>query len=47
MCFANLNGFDSFWMSDHHGIYKQVEIFKNTLIRLPSRSLENGHLSRA
>ena len=40
MCFSNLNGFDSFWMSDHHGIYKQVEIFKNTLIRLPSRSLE-------
>jgi len=40
MCFANLNGFDSFWMSDNHSIYKQMEIFKNTLIRLPSRSLE-------
>ena len=32
--------FDSFWMSDSHGIYSQLEIFKNAVRRMPSRMLE-------
>ena len=40
MALANLRGFDSFWMSDSHSLYMQLEIFKNTLLRMPCRALE-------
>ncbi|MBR2025188.1 MAG: alpha-galactosidase [Clostridia bacterium] len=40
MSLSNVPYFDSFWMSDSHGIYTQLEIFKNALIRMPSRMLE-------
>jgi alpha-galactosidase len=40
MSLSNANGFDSFWMSDSHGIYSQLEIFKGALKRMPSRMLE-------
>ncbi len=40
MSLASLEGFDSFWISDNHSLYTQLEIFKNTLIRMPSRALE-------
>lgn len=40
MSLSNAPYFDSFWMSDNHGIYPQLEIFKSTLIRMPSRMLE-------
>lgn len=40
MSLASLRGFDSFWMSDNHSLYKQLEIFKNTILRMPSRTLE-------
>ena len=40
MSLASLDGFDSFWISDNHSLYTQLEIFKNTLIRMPSRALE-------
>ena len=40
MSLASLEGFDSFWISDNHSLYTQLEVFKNTLIRMPSRSLE-------
>ena len=40
MSLSNVKFFDSFWMSDNHGIYAQLEIFKNTLKRMPSRMLE-------
>ena len=40
MGLASLQGFDSFWISDNHSIYAQLEIFKNTLVRMPSRALE-------
>ena len=40
MSLASLEGFDSFWISDNHSLYTQLEIFKNTLIRMPSRVLE-------
>jgi alpha-galactosidase len=37
---ANLEGFDSFWPSDNHSIYKQVEMFKGNILHMPSRALE-------
>lgn len=40
MASSNIPGFDSFWMSDNHSLYTQLEIFKNTLLRMPSRALE-------
>ena len=40
MALSNLDGFDSFWMSDDHSLYNQLEIFKNTLRRMPSNMLE-------
>ncbi|MBQ7788513.1 MAG: alpha-galactosidase [Clostridia bacterium] len=40
MALCNVWGFDSFWMSDNHGVYAQLDIFKNTLKRMPSRMLE-------
>ena len=33
-------GFDSVWMSDNHSLYEQLRIFKETLVRMPSRALE-------
>lgn len=41
MSLSNVPSFDSFWMSDNHGIYAQLEIFKNTIKRMPSRMLEH------
>ena len=40
MALVYLKYFNSFWMSDNHSIYKQVEIFKNTMLRIPPRALE-------
>ena len=40
MAMSNLEGFDSFWMSDDHSLYNQLEIFKNSLRRMPSNALE-------
>ena len=40
MALANLRGFDSFWMSDNHSLYTQLEIYKNTILRMPCRALE-------
>lgn len=40
MSLSNVPSFDSFWMSDSHGIYTQLEIFKNTIKRMPSSMLE-------
>lgn len=40
LALANVRNFDSFWMSDNHSLYKQLEIYKNTVIRMPSRILE-------
>ncbi|MBQ8840015.1 MAG: alpha-galactosidase [Clostridia bacterium] len=40
MSLSNAPYFDSFWMSDSHGIYTQLEIFKNALVRMPSSMLE-------
>ena len=40
MSLVSLEGFDSFWISDNHSLYTQLEVFKNTLIRMPSRALE-------
>ena len=40
MSLSNAPYFDSFWMSDSHGIYTQLEIFKNALIRMPASMLE-------
>lgn len=41
MALANLPDFDSFWMSDNHSLYAQLEIYKNTLLRMPCRALEH------
>ncbi len=35
-----LREFDSYWTSDNHSLYAQLEIVKNTLKRMPSRALE-------
>lgn len=40
MSLASLEGFNSFWISDNHSLYTQLEVFKNTLLRMPSRALE-------
>ena len=40
MSMAALDGFDSFWMSDDHSLYSQLEIFKNTVKRMPPNMLE-------
>ena len=40
MSLSNAPYFDSFWMSDSHGIYTQLEIFKNALVRMPASMLE-------
>ena len=40
MSLSNAYSFDSFWMSDNHGIYAQLDIFKNAIKRMPSRMLE-------
>ncbi|MBO5439816.1 MAG: alpha-galactosidase [Clostridia bacterium] len=40
MSLSNAPYFNSFWMSDSHGIYTQLEIFKNALKRMPSSMLE-------
>lgn len=40
MALASLEGFDSFWMSDTHSMFKQQEIFKSTILRMPCRALE-------
>lgn len=37
---ASLEGFGSFWPSDNHSIYKQVEMFKGNILHMPSRALE-------
>ena len=34
------NGFDSIWISDNHSLYEQLRIYKDTLLRMPSRALE-------
>ena len=41
MALANLRGFDSFWMSDNHSLYAQLQIYKNTILRMPCRALEH------
>lgn len=40
MAMGNIGNFDSFWMSDNHSLYKQLDIYKNTILRMPSRVLE-------
>ena len=40
MSLSSLECCDSFWISDNHSLYAQLEIFKNTLLRMPSRALE-------
>ncbi|MBE6590386.1 MAG: alpha-galactosidase, partial [Ruminococcaceae bacterium] len=34
------DGFDSFWASDNHSIYKQVEMYRSNLMYMPSRAIE-------
>ncbi|MBP3437016.1 MAG: alpha-galactosidase [Clostridia bacterium] len=41
MVLGNVPYFDSFWMSDNHSLAAQLDIYKNTLIRMPSRALEH------
>lgn len=40
MALASFAEFDSYWMSDNHSLNMQLEIFKNTIVRMPSRALE-------
>jgi len=40
MAMAALEGFDSFWMSDNHSLYRQLEVFKAAVRRLPPSALE-------
>ncbi|MBQ8311269.1 MAG: alpha-galactosidase [Clostridia bacterium] len=40
MSIASLEGFGSFWASDNHSIYKQVEMYKGNILHMPSRALE-------
>lgn len=40
MALANARDVDSFWMSDDHSLYSQLEIFKHAVIRMPSNFLE-------
>lgn len=37
---ANYTKFDSFWISDNHGLYDQMRIHKDTLLRLPPQAME-------
>ena len=41
MAMTNVGDFDSFWLSDNHSLRAQLDIYKNTLIRMPSRALEH------
>lgn len=41
MALKNLESFDTFWMSDNHSLHAQLDIFKNTLIRMPARALDH------
>ena len=41
MALKNLESFDTFWMSDNHSLHAQLDIFKNSLIRMPSRALDH------
>lgn len=41
MALKNLESFDTFWMSDNHSLHAQLDIFKNTLVRMPSRALDH------
>ena len=40
MSLTSLFGFDSFWISDNHSLYTQLEVFKSALKRIPCRALE-------
>ncbi len=40
MALCSLADMDSFWISDNHSLYTQLDIFKNTMIRMPCRALE-------
>ncbi len=40
MALKNLEGFDSFWISDNHSLNVQLEIYKNTLLRMPCNVIE-------
>lgn len=40
MALTNLRGFDSFWVSDNHSMYEELEIYKNTILRMPCRAIE-------
>lgn len=37
---SNLEGFDSFWMTDNHNIFRELDIFRNCVKRMPPRALE-------
>ena len=39
MALANAENFDSFWMSDDHSLYSQLEIFKHAVRRMPPNML--------
>ncbi len=41
MAMTNVGDFDSFWLSDNHSLRTQLDIFKNTVVRMPSRALEH------
>jgi alpha-galactosidase len=40
MSLTNIPDFESFWMSDDQSLHRQIDIFKNTLVRMPVRALE-------
>ena len=40
MALSSMRDMDSFWISDNHSLYTQLDIFKNTMIRMPCRALE-------
>ncbi len=37
---SNLPNFNSFWMSDNHNMFRELDIYKNSIKRLPCRALE-------
>ena len=37
---SSMQNFDSFWPTDNHSLYTQLEVFKNTILRMPPRALE-------
>jgi len=41
MTLSSLKYFDSFWMSDNQSQTEQLRIFRDTLLRMPPRALEN------